>query len=66
MKRTPQTPTYTGIRTPPSASTVAAGNAETDHREGVLAIVHAFSGRLYGPRKYGSTLQQALAEDVSA
>jgi hypothetical protein len=43
MKRTPQTPIYTGIRTP-----------------------RVCLGSDGGPRKYGSTLQQALAEDVSA
>ncbi len=34
--------------------------------EGLLAIALAVSCLLYGLRKYGKTLQQALAEDVSA
>jgi len=38
---------------------------ERELAEDLLAVVHAFSCRLYGLRTYRKTLKQALAEDVT-
>jgi predicted site-specific integrase-resolvase len=38
---------------------------ERELSEDLLAIVHTFSCRLYGLRKYRETLKQALAEDLT-